>query len=495
MTQVSMPPAGPGAAGAVRRGPENALAILSGDREGFAHALGQLQEKVTSEPRDAAGTTKRNAAPLPEEAEERSTTPAPAQSEPERPETPLARDASDVKREGTATPMVTKHSEEPEADSDQEGAAVLVIDGATRPAPPTTDAESPGKGLVAVADTSAQSADAEGERPMVTARVDADAAVAASSAPATAASATQESKQAATETVPAAGTVRAQRATAVNDGAAPASAAKPATNTEARFVPADVGLLAKGSEATGGSPREARGWSAAERFLSQASMGSAEAGKSIAASKAEAPALPRALVRELEQVLSARSASGPARLLTEAASGAATTPGVAPVATPGLATAAAATALPAGGVPPGSPPLPTAAPQQMAEMAARVLVDAASEGNWRVSLRLDPPDIGRLDVQIAREQGALTAHFVASTPAARAAMEQAMPMLQAQMAEQGMSLADSSVSQERSGQSSNGRDGEPGAGSNSAASEGAGEPLVTNAATVRRAQGLFEGWA
>ncbi|MHA7833587.1 MAG: flagellar hook-length control protein FliK [Algiphilus sp.] len=291
-------------------------------------------------------------------------------------------------------------------------------------------------------------------------------------------------------------TVRLDQASTVKDGHVPSSVAKAsAASGEANKLRAETAQPGLRSETGAGTALEGRGWSAAERFLSKVSLAGAEAGKAMAASKGEVPALPRALVRELQQVLAARSESVPARLLTDAATDAGTTPALAPISAPGLATAASAQAVAAGGLPVGSPPLPTAAPQQMAEMAARVLVDAASEGNWRVTLRLDPPDMGRLDVQIARDQGALTAHFVASTPAARAAMEQAMPMLEAQMAEQGMSLADSSVSQERPGHSAGGRDAEQGAGSGGASGEGAGEPLVTHAAAVRRAQGLFEGWA
>lgn len=213
----------------------------------------------------------------------------------------------------------------------------------------------------------------------------------------------------------------------------------------------------------------------------------------------EKVAMPRSLARELESLLAQRSETASIRLSSEAgvsSPSASSSVGGFPSALGGVSAMAAGAAQSApAATAGGGQPLPSGPPQQLAEMASRVLVDAASEGNWRVTLRLDPPEMGRLDVQISREQGALTAHFVASTAGARAAMEQAMPMLEAQMAEQGMSLADSSVSQQHSG--GNGRDlsGENDQGASNGRGDGGGEPLVTNGATVRRERGLFEGWA
>ncbi|MEQ9010658.1 flagellar hook-length control protein FliK [Algiphilus sp.] len=592
MSQISASALNPAAAGAVRRSPENALAVLSGGRDGFARALGQLQTSANAESPDAAGETKHKAlvgempdAPL--------ATPSTAQPETEAFEQISRRDGSPSDSDSSATSSMASPKGSTEQPSNNEGAPALVLDrmlhaqqraveskakggdsGATVEASArNTDAEAERAVLAVHADkvgvivpastppsdggaardqerspaivetfasasdeakdntnnqgasalvpdsapgTSARGVDPEGrdkaseatieastrsaanedDHPAGAAHVETHEVVATASTPASAATAKQDVKHAPAEGASAASTTRSEPVSVAKEAHQGASAAKASvSHAETRAVRADSGLPGPRPEATDGTAREVRGWSVAERFLSKASMEDTEAGKVMAASKAEAPALPRALVRELEQVLATRSESGPARLLTDVATGSGTSPGLAPVTAPSLATATSATVLAAGGAPAGTPPLPTAAPQQMAEMAARVLVDAASEGNWRVSLRLDPPDMGRMDVQIAREQGGLTAHFVASTPAARAAMEQAMPMLQAQMAEQGMNLADSSVSQEQPGHSSDGRHAETGTGAGSTASDGAGEPLVTQAATVRRAHGLFEGWA
>lgn len=250
---------------------------------------------------------------------------------------------------------------------------------------------------------------------------------------------------------------------------------------------------------TGDKPvRGSQRMDTAERLLRMAASESRTASSETPKAASDNVAMPRALARELESLLAQRSETASIRRASEAPS----TPSSS-VSAGGFSTALSGVSPMAGGAAQSAPaamagggqPLPSGPPQQLAEMASRVLVDAASEGNWRVTLRLDPPEMGRLDVQISREQGALTAHFVASTAGARAAMEQAMPMLEAQMAEQGMSLADSSVSQQHNG--GNGRDqsGEGDQGTSNGWGETGGEPLVTNGATVRRERGLFEGWA
>ena len=496
VSQISASAPHPAAAGAVRRSPENALAVLSGGRDGFARALGQLQANVNAESSNMVDETGRSSGLASEGPDAPPAAPSTAPPETEGSEPTSTRETSPSEREGGASAAASSASDEAKDNTNNQGASALVPDSAPGTSARGVDPEGRDKASEATIEASTRSAANEDDHPAGAAHVETHEVVATASTPASAATAKQDVKHAPAEGASAASTTRSEPVSVAKEAHQGASAAKASvSHAETRAVRADSGLPGPRPEATDGTAREVRGWSVAERFLSKASMEDTEAGKVMAASKAEAPALPRALVRELEQVLAARSESGPARLLTDVATGSGTSPGLAPVTAPSLATATSATVLAAGGAPAGTPPLPTAAPQQMAEMAARVLVDAASEGNWRVSLRLDPPDMGRMDVQIAREQGALTAHFVASTPAARAAMEQAMPMLQAQMAEQGMNLADSSVSQEQPGHSSDGRHAETGTGAGSTASDGAGEPLVTQAATVRRAHGLFEGWA
>lgn len=144
-------------------------------------------------------------------------------------------------------------------------------------------------------------------------------------------------------------------------------------------------------------------------------------------------------------------------------------------------------------------PLPARSPEVFAQMAARALVDAASDGRWTVTLRLDPPELGRLDVQLSRDQGALSASFVAATPAARGLIEQALPMLQQQLGSAGISLGDTSVS-ERDGQArQDAADADAGrnapgqsAGGGRAAAD---DPFVPASATARRQEGLFDAWA
>ena len=137
-----------------------------------------------------------------------------------------------------------------------------------------------------------------------------------------------------------------------------------------------------------------------------------------------------------------------------------------------------------------------ASPQQLAETAVRLMVQSVAEGKWQASLHLEPADLGRVEVQIGRDHNGLSAHFVTATSGARAALEQAMPQLAQQLAEQGMSLSDASVSQQQNrGGSSHETaamaEGEGGRGSDAEVAL----PLIPESGAALRARGLFEGWA
>jgi flagellar hook-length control protein FliK len=182
----------------------------------------------------------------------------------------------------------------------------------------------------------------------------------------------------------------------------------------------------------------------------------------------------------------------------QGASGTGRATGAAASESPGVAMAVLAASAPGAVGAPAAPAMPvgTASPQQLAETAARLMVQSVAEGKWQASLRLDPPELGRVEVQIGRDQNALSAHFVTATSGARIAMEEAMPQLAQQLAEQGMSLGEASVSQQQ------GRDGSPrSAGAMAAGGDAGGgdgemaPPLIPESGAALRARGFFEGWA
>lgn len=73
----------------------------------------------------------------------------------------------------------------------------------------------------------------------------------------------------------------------------------------------------------------------------------------------------------------------------------------------------------------------------------------------RAELILTPPTLGKLEISITVSGDTTTAQFVAATPAAREALEQAMPRLREMFEQAGVTLAESNVntaSQDQSGE-------------------------------------------
>lgn len=87
------------------------------------------------------------------------------------------------------------------------------------------------------------------------------------------------------------------------------------------------------------------------------------------------------------------------------------------------------------------------APQQLRE---RLMLMSAN-GIQRAEIRLDPPDLGTLNIRITVQQDQAHVNFQAQTPQAREMIEQAMPRLRELMEQQGLQLADSEVSQQQQG--------------------------------------------
>ncbi|MCC5880449.1 MAG: flagellar hook-length control protein FliK [Idiomarina sp.] len=66
-------------------------------------------------------------------------------------------------------------------------------------------------------------------------------------------------------------------------------------------------------------------------------------------------------------------------------------------------------------------------------------------------MRLDPPDLGRLNIRLNMNQDQATVSFQVTTPQAREALEQNLPRLRELLAEQGIQLADANVSEQQQG--------------------------------------------
>ena len=69
----------------------------------------------------------------------------------------------------------------------------------------------------------------------------------------------------------------------------------------------------------------------------------------------------------------------------------------------------------------------------------------AGRGESRAELILTPPHLGRVEVSLTVSGDQTTAQFVAATPAARDALEQALPRLREMLAQAGITLGESNV--------------------------------------------------
>ncbi|ARP90916.1 hypothetical protein CAL14_11960 [Bordetella genomosp. 9] len=104
----------------------------------------------------------------------------------------------------------------------------------------------------------------------------------------------------------------------------------------------------------------------------------------------------------------------------------------------------------AGGADGGSPTLrtPVGQPQWGEELGSQVLVltRRAGEDAHTAELRLDPPDLGPLRVTIKVSDGVAQASFVSAHASVRQAVESALPQLQQTLAQAGISLGQTNVS-------------------------------------------------
>ncbi|KIF51560.1 flagellar hook-length control protein FliK [Vibrio owensii] len=73
-----------------------------------------------------------------------------------------------------------------------------------------------------------------------------------------------------------------------------------------------------------------------------------------------------------------------------------------------------------------------------------------------LDIRLDPPELGRMQIRMTMNNDLANVHFTVANPQARDLIEQTLPRLREMLAQQGMQLADSSVQQQSSSQQQSG---------------------------------------
>ncbi|MGP8307310.1 flagellar hook-length control protein FliK [Vibrio sp. YIC-376] len=73
-----------------------------------------------------------------------------------------------------------------------------------------------------------------------------------------------------------------------------------------------------------------------------------------------------------------------------------------------------------------------------------------------LDIRLDPPELGRMQIRMTMNSDLTNVHFTVTNPQAREIIEQTLPRLREMLAQQGMQLAESSVQQQSSGQQQSG---------------------------------------
>ena len=115
----------------------------------------------------------------------------------------------------------------------------------------------------------------------------------------------------------------------------------------------------------------------------------------------------------------------------------------------------------------------------------------------KAELVLTPPNLGKLEVSINLNGDQTTAQFIASSQAARDALERAMPQLREVLQQAGIMLGDANVSTSQQGAGDDGQEGRSGRGTGSAAerAEGATGAAGSGSVWLRQQQGMVDTFA
>ncbi|MEG3767504.1 flagellar hook-length control protein FliK [Alteromonas sp. 14N.309.X.WAT.G.H12] len=130
--------------------------------------------------------------------------------------------------------------------------------------------------------------------------------------------------------------------------------------------------------------------------------------------------------------------------------------------------------------------------QQLAEKV-RWMVNAR---NSMAEIRLDPPELGSMQVRVNVSGDSASVSFVVQSPQAKDMLMNAEPRLRDMLAEQGISLGESFVSQQQQqGSNSDGEGGQSGEGSSHLAGEMGEETTIIEQPLTRQAQGGIDDYA
>lgn len=233
-------------------------------------------------------------------------------------------------------------------------------------------------------------------------------------------------------------------AAAANSPDAAALAAAPAVLAALGPPLADPGARADDAALDGGARRFAPDPSLAAKTAAGAQTGEADAALAdqapAQARPAPAAALTAALAERPGGTRADAAADGSGAHTQSASTGAAAADHGAPL---------FSLLRPVAGAPPSAPQWPV----HTAASARAWAEDVGNQVRWmlgraesRAELVLTPPSLGRLEVSISLSGEQTTAHFVASSQAARDALEQAMPRLREILQQAGIQLGQANVS-------------------------------------------------
>lgn len=138
-------------------------------------------------------------------------------------------------------------------------------------------------------------------------------------------------------------------------------------------------------------------------------------------------------------------------------------------------------------------PTPVTSPNWHEDIGSKVMMLIGKEAS-SAELVLTPPHLGRVEVQLTVNGDQTSATFVAATPAAREALEQALPRLREFLADAGINLTQASVGGDaQTGQGN--ADGNRGSRSGQGGTLGGMEETTPPAASMRRIDALVDTFA
>ena len=134
-------------------------------------------------------------------------------------------------------------------------------------------------------------------------------------------------------------------------------------------------------------------------------------------------------------------------------------------------------------------PINITKPEAATELANKVQV-MVNQNRMIAEIRLDPPDLGQMQIKIAMQGDTATVNIVVQSQQARETLEHATPRLKELLEEQGIELGQSSVQQEGQDQQfANGSDGEGSSGGSESVQIEEETEVVSNV-TINEPEGI-----